>query len=92
MAEGPRAGQRPGIDDLARTMKVSVRRIVFANARGRVHRAEWALARDHDVAVRRDVEIEGAQFGIRDQPRGLRGRAWSKGHDGVFALAVRADS
>ena len=44
---------------------MSVSRIVFPNARLCIHGAEWALARDNDISVRRDCEIEGAQFGIR---------------------------
>ena len=72
--------------------EVSVPRIVFPNARHRIHRAEWMLAGDDDIAVGRDCEIERTQFGIRDQPRGLHRCAWSKGHYGVIALPVRADS
>lgn len=31
--------------------EVPVRRIVFANARHRVHRSEWALAGNNDIAI-----------------------------------------
>src|SRR6266436_7422654 len=72
--------------------EVAILRIVFPNARQRVYRAEWMLARDNDVAVRCKSQIERTQFGIRHQTRELRGRASAEGHYGVIALAVGADS
>src|SRR6266853_5071797 len=53
--------------------EVAILRIVFPNARQRVYRAEWMLARDNDVAVRCKNQIERTQFGIRHQTRELRG-------------------
>ena len=44
--------------------EVSVCHIIFPNARHRVHRTEWMLARDNNVAVGRDCQIERTQFGI----------------------------
>jgi hypothetical protein len=40
----------------------------------------------------RDCKIEGAQFGICDQPRGLDRCGWSEAQYGVIALAVGRDS
>ena len=71
---------------------MSVRRIVFPNARHRVHRAEWTLAGDHDIAVGSDCQIKRTQFWIRNQSRWLQKFAWSKTQYGVIALAVRPDS
>ena len=52
-----------------------MRRIVFPNSGHSLYRAEWSLARDNDIAVGCDGEIERTQFGIRDQPRGPVGCA-----------------
>src|SRR5579872_7227634 len=49
--------------------EVSVRRVVFPNARHGVYGAEWTLARDDDIAVRRDRQIERTQFRIGDQAK-----------------------
>src|SRR5580658_3028182 len=72
--------------------EVAIVRIVFPNARHRIYRAEWMLARDNDVAVRCNSQVERTQFGIRHQTRELRGRASTEGHYGIIALAVGADS
>src|SRR5580693_6468163 len=50
------------------------------------------LATDNDIAVGCDSEIERTKFGIGDQPKGLRGRAWIEGQYGVIAFSVGADS
>jgi len=71
---------------------VTMRRIVFPNRRHRVYGAEWTLARDNDIAVGCDSEIERTQFEIRDQPTGLRGRASIEGQYSVIALPLGADS
>jgi hypothetical protein len=65
-------------------------RLTVALLRGR--RPEWKLARDDDIAIGRDCQIERTQFGIRAQPSRLHRCAQSKSHYRVITLSVRTDS
>jgi hypothetical protein len=62
----------------------SIRRIIFPNSRHRVHRAEWTLDPDNDIAVGRDCKIKGARFRICGQPGGIDRCGWSEGQYGVI--------
>jgi hypothetical protein len=47
--------------------------IVFANRDYGIEGTERGLAGDEDVAIRRNGQVQGAQFGIRDQATRLWG-------------------
>src|SRR5580698_4580183 len=91
-SQSPRPAEARGAFQCEDTHELPCRRVIFTHARYGVRSAERPFAGNHDVPVRSELQIKGAQLGVGDQARRAQRPGAVEHSDGVVACTGRRDA